>query len=45
MKMRIKSSFLIATFPYLSLLVWLIPLLVFNSQQQNLIAHDEGIYA
>ncbi len=46
MKMRIfKSSFLIATLPYLSLLVWLIPLLVFNSQQQSLIAHDEGIYA
>ncbi|MBA2750226.1 MAG: glycosyltransferase family 39 protein [Tatlockia sp.] len=44
--MRIfKSSFLIATLPYLSLLAWLVPLLVFNSQQQSLIAHDEGTYA
>ncbi len=46
MKKRIfKSSLLIATLPYISLLVWLVPLLVFNSEQQSLIAHDEGIYA
>ncbi len=46
MKQRIfKSSFLIATLPYISLLIWLVPLLVFNAQQQSLIAHDEGIYA
>ncbi len=40
-----KSSFLIATLPYISLLIWLVPLLVFNFEQQSLIAHDEGIYA
>ncbi|MBW4664889.1 MAG: glycosyltransferase family 39 protein [Chroococcus sp. CMT-3BRIN-NPC107] len=46
MKKRIfNSSFLIATLPYISLLMWLVPLLVFNAQQQSLIAHDEGIYA
>ncbi len=46
MKQRIfKSSFLIATLPYISLLIWVIPLLVSNAQQQSLIAHDEGIYA
>ncbi len=45
MKRRIKSSFLVATLPYISLLVWLVPLLVFNHQQQSLIAHDEGTYA
>lgn len=42
---RILNSRLIAALPYISLLVWLVPLLVFNAQQQSLIAHDEGIYA
>ena len=45
MKKYIFNSRLIAALPYLSLLVWLVPLLVFNHQQQSLIAHDEGIYA
>ena len=46
MKKRIfNNSRLIAALPYISLLVWLVPLLVFNHQQQSLIAHDEGIYA
>lgn len=44
-KRLFKSSFFIASLPYISLLAWLVPLLVFNSQQQSLIAHDEGIYA
>ncbi len=32
-------------FPYLSLLFWVLPLLLFNSEQQSLMAHDEGLYA
>jgi 4-amino-4-deoxy-L-arabinose transferase-like glycosyltransferase len=32
-------------FPYVSLLAWILPLLVFNSQQTSLMAHDEGLYA
>jgi 4-amino-4-deoxy-L-arabinose transferase-like glycosyltransferase len=32
-------------FPYLSLLTWILPLLIFNSGQQSLMAHDEGLYA
>jgi len=41
----LKNQYVLAALPYLSILVWLVPLLVFNSQQQSLIAHDEGIYA
>ena len=32
-------------FPYLSLLVWVLPLFLLNSEQQSLMAHDEGLYA
>lgn len=31
--------------PYLSLLLWLLPLVLLRSSQQSLMAHDEGIYA
>ncbi|BAT56139.1 unknown protein [Nostoc sp. NIES-3756] len=34
-----------ATFPYISLLIWTVPLLLFTSGQNSLIAHDEGLYA
>lgn len=34
-----------AIFPYLSLLVFFVPLLLFNSGQQSLMPHDEGYYA
>ncbi|WP_066426774.1 glycosyltransferase family 39 protein [Anabaena sp. 4-3] len=34
-----------AIFPYLSLLVWTIPLLLFNSGENSVMAHDEGLYA
>ncbi|MBW4613533.1 MAG: glycosyltransferase family 39 protein [Desmonostoc vinosum HA7617-LM4] len=32
-------------FPYISLLVWILPLLIFNAGQNSLMAHDEGLYA
>ncbi|MFN6572134.1 glycosyltransferase family 39 protein [Dendronalium sp. ChiSLP03b] len=32
-------------FPYISLLVWILPLLLFSSGQNSLMAHDEGLYA
>ncbi|MCC5615792.1 glycosyltransferase family 39 protein [Nostoc sp. CHAB 5836] len=32
-------------FPYLSLLVWILPLLLFTSGHNSLIAHDEALYA
>ncbi|MUG95426.1 phospholipid carrier-dependent glycosyltransferase [Scytonema sp. UIC 10036] len=32
-------------FPYISLLLWTLPLLLFNSGQDSLMAHDEGLYA
>ena len=31
--------------PYLTLLLWVLPLLLMRSSQQSLMAHDEGIYA
>ncbi|MBD2440710.1 glycosyltransferase family 39 protein [Nostoc sp. FACHB-110] len=34
-----------AAFPYLSLLAWFIPLLLFTSGQNSVMAHDEGLYA
>jgi 4-amino-4-deoxy-L-arabinose transferase-like glycosyltransferase len=34
-----------AWFPYLSLLLWVLPLVLVRSGQQSLMAHDEGIYA
>lgn len=32
-------------FPYISLLVWIVPLLLFTSGENSLIAHDEALYA
>jgi len=32
-------------FPYLTLLLWVLPIVLIRSSQQSLIAHDEGIYA
>jgi 4-amino-4-deoxy-L-arabinose transferase-like glycosyltransferase len=32
-------------FPYITLLIWILPLLIFNSGQDSLMAHDEGLYA
>ncbi|NJL09199.1 MAG: phospholipid carrier-dependent glycosyltransferase [Calothrix sp. SM1_7_51] len=34
-----------AIFPYFSLLLFFVPLLLFNSGQQSLMPHDEGYYA
>lgn len=34
-----------AVVPYLTLLLWLLPLLVFHNGQSSLMAHDEGYYA
>lgn len=34
-----------AGFPYLCLLIWILPLLLFNSGDSSLMAHDEGLYA
>ncbi|MBE9004846.1 glycosyltransferase family 39 protein [Fortiea sp. LEGE XX443] len=34
-----------AAFPYISLLIWILPLLLFTSGQNSLMAHDEGLYA
>ncbi len=31
--------------PYLTLLLWVVPLVLLRSNQQSLMAHDEGIYA
>ncbi|MEA5580307.1 glycosyltransferase family 39 protein [Nodularia harveyana UHCC-0300] len=33
------------SYPYLSLLLWILPLLLFNSGENSLMAHDEGLYA
>jgi 4-amino-4-deoxy-L-arabinose transferase-like glycosyltransferase len=40
-----QRFFLWLGFPYLTLLAWILPLLIFNSGQQSLMAHDEGLYA
>ncbi|MDB9375130.1 ArnT family glycosyltransferase [Nodularia sphaerocarpa] len=32
-------------FPYISLLLWILPLLLFSSGENSLMAHDEGLYA
>ncbi|WP_414549312.1 ArnT family glycosyltransferase [Anabaena sp. CCY 0017] len=32
-------------FPYISLLLWILPLLLFSSGDNSLMAHDEGLYA
>ncbi|NDJ20806.1 phospholipid carrier-dependent glycosyltransferase [Nostoc sp. B(2019)] len=31
--------------PYISLLLWILPLLLFSSGENSLMAHDEGLYA
>lgn len=44
-KRTFKNSLLIAALPYISLLVWLLPLLLLAGEQQSLMGHDEGFYA
>ncbi|MFH7025399.1 MAG: ArnT family glycosyltransferase [Heteroscytonema crispum UTEX LB 1556] len=39
---RIQRS---PAFPYLSLLLWILPLLLFTNGNNSLMAHDEGLYA
>ncbi len=42
----IKHNFLNWTgFPYLSLLIWMLPLLLLGISNNSLMAHDEGLYA
>ncbi|MGF1937197.1 MAG: glycosyltransferase family 39 protein [Nostoc sp. ChiQUE02] len=36
---------LVASLPYFSLLVWILPLLLFTSGHNSLMAHDEALYA
>lgn len=36
---------LVGSLPYLSLLVWMLPLLLFTSGHNSLMAHDEALYA
>lgn len=36
---------LASVFPYISLLIWILPLLLFTSGENSLMAHDEGLYA
>ncbi len=36
---------LVGLLPYLSLLVWILPLLLFSSGHNSLMAHDEALYA
>ncbi|MEH2394785.1 MAG: glycosyltransferase family 39 protein [Nostoc sp.] len=36
---------LVRSLPYFSLLVWILPLLLFTSGHNSLMAHDEGLYA
>jgi uncharacterized membrane protein len=36
---------LIVSLPYFSLLIWILPLLLFTSGHNSLIAHDEALYA
>ena len=52
MKYQIKNFYLLwqhihlwGGFSYISLLVWILPLLLFNSGNNSLMAHDEGLYA
>ncbi|WP_152590447.1 ArnT family glycosyltransferase [Nostoc sphaeroides] len=41
----IRRLRLVALLPYLSLLVWILPLLLFTSGHNSLMAHDEALYA
>lgn len=36
---------LVGSLPYFSLLVWILPLLLFTSGHNSLMAHDEALYA
>ncbi|KYC39599.1 glycosyltransferase, partial [Scytonema hofmannii PCC 7110] len=36
---------ILPSLPYISLLIWILPILLFNSGQDSLMAHDEGLYA
>ncbi|WGV23794.1 ArnT family glycosyltransferase [Halotia branconii] len=40
-----RQIYLSSVFPYVSLLIWTLPLLLFSSGQNSLMAHDEGLYA
>ncbi|MEA5507469.1 glycosyltransferase family 39 protein [Halotia wernerae UHCC 0503] len=40
-----QQIYLSSVFPYISLLIWILPLLLFSSGQNSLMAHDEGLYA
>ncbi|WP_244329173.1 glycosyltransferase family 39 protein [Tolypothrix sp. PCC 7910] len=40
-----RQIYLLTRLPYISLLIWLLPLLICNSGQSSLMAHDEGYYA
>ncbi|MDZ8235678.1 MAG: glycosyltransferase family 39 protein [Nostoc sp. ChiQUE01a] len=40
-----RKTLLLAASPHLTLLVWILPLLIFNSGYNSLIAHDEALYA
>jgi 4-amino-4-deoxy-L-arabinose transferase-like glycosyltransferase len=50
---NLKSSFpyiylsnkYLQVLPYISLLIWVLPLLLFSSGHNSLMAHDEGLYA
>ncbi len=40
-----RQILLVASLPYFSLLVWILPLLLFTSGHNSLMAHDEALYA
>ncbi|OUL37728.1 phospholipid carrier-dependent glycosyltransferase [Nostoc sp. T09] len=40
-----RQIYVFARLPYVTLLIWLLPLLLCNSGQNSLMAHDEGYYA
>ncbi|MBD6615876.1 glycosyltransferase family 39 protein [Komarekiella sp. 'clone 1'] len=40
-----RQMLLAAALPYISLLLWILPLLIFSSGENSLMAHDEGLYA
>jgi 4-amino-4-deoxy-L-arabinose transferase-like glycosyltransferase len=45
MSERFKALTRSGLYPYLTLLLWVVPLVLIRSSQQSLMAHDEGIYA
>ncbi|MBD2385585.1 ArnT family glycosyltransferase [Cylindrospermum sp. FACHB-282] len=40
-----RQMHLAVALPYISLLGWILPLLIFSSGENSLMAHDEGLYA